>query len=246
MLGEVRGYSVWRCGRCQSLFVPRMVEASDEEYLAFYRVGERYHTEWMRRQGYLTYRERFEHDHTLGLGRMGRIFARMPCGPLLDIGCANGGFLLAAADYGYAAMGIDANASMMRYVAEEHGLLAAPCTFPGDRLWRAWVGQFRVVTMHDVLEHIRPFSAALAASWQLLLPGGLLVVDTPDATSDEALLLGCEWHHVKPEEHPVLFGQELLRALLDRAGFAVVKVEQPISGKMVFYATKRSTERKGV
>jgi SAM-dependent methyltransferase len=98
-------------------------------------------------------------------------------GRLLDVGCAHGWFLRAAARRGWRAIGIEPDPAMARR-AGEGGVAVRVGTFPealqaGDK--------FEVVAFNDVFEHLPDVHAALRAAAQALVPGGLLIVNLPDA-----------------------------------------------------------------
>jgi hypothetical protein len=73
--------------------------------------------------------------------------------------------------------------------------------------------------MFDVIEHVRDPLAWLVRARELLAPGGLLVIETGDAASAWARLLGRRWYFLDPPQHLWYFTGASLEALLARAGF---------------------------
>jgi SAM-dependent methyltransferase len=88
-------------------------------------------------------------------------------------------------------------------------------------------GQFGVVMMSQVLEHLLEPNQAINKVSGLLAPGGVLACAVPNFNSFLVKLLGtkdnaCLW----VPEHVNYFTEKGLRALVERNGFRVVKVEQ--------------------
>ena len=88
-------------------------------------------------------------------------------------------------------------------------------------------GEFGVVMMSQVLEHLLEPDQAIRKVSDLLLPGGVLACAVPNYDSFLVKLLGtkdnaCLW----VPEHVNYFTSEGLKALVERNGFRVAKVEQ--------------------
>jgi 2-polyprenyl-3-methyl-5-hydroxy-6-metoxy-1,4-benzoquinol methylase len=87
--------------------------------------------------------------------------------------------------------------------------------------------QFGVVMMSQVLEHLLEPDQAISKVSAMLAPGGVLACAVPNYDSFLVKLLGtkdnaCLW----VPEHVNYFTVEGLRALVERNGFSVMKVEQ--------------------
>jgi 2-polyprenyl-3-methyl-5-hydroxy-6-metoxy-1,4-benzoquinol methylase len=99
---------------------------------------------------------------------------------ILDIGCANGGLLRALRDLGWAnVVGIDPSAACVENTSRLHGIEA----------YVAWLsaipvglGQFDCVILSHVLEHVSSLQSAAHSLGDLVRPGGIAYVETPDAT----------------------------------------------------------------
>lgn len=88
-------------------------------------------------------------------------------------------------------------------------------------------GQFGIVMMSQVLEHLLEPDHAISKVSGLLAPGGVLACAVPNYDSFLVKLLGtrdnaCLW----VPEHVNYFTENGLRALVERNGFQVVKMEQ--------------------
>jgi 2-polyprenyl-3-methyl-5-hydroxy-6-metoxy-1,4-benzoquinol methylase len=159
--------------------------------------------------------------------------ARKPLvgGGFLDIGCAFGYALEVAIEEGMHAYGVDVSAHATN---EAHGRglrVDRGDTNTAARIV-AKVGAMRLITSWDVIEHLPDPETHLRVLWNLLEPGGILSVITPDRSSLLARLFGTGWiEYQKPEEHIYFFRRDDLRALLDRTGF--ILAAESTAGKYV-------------
>ncbi len=99
-----------------------------------------------------------------------------PSGTLLDLGCAYGYLVLAAAQRGYRAWGADISSYALVQEADAKPRMARADL---SRLPFA-TGAGDAVTLFDVLEHLHNPLAALQEAVRVLSPEGLLVGTTPD------------------------------------------------------------------
>ncbi|MBC7101624.1 MAG: class I SAM-dependent methyltransferase [Parvibaculum sp.] len=86
----------------------------------------------------------------------------------------NGSFALAAEEFGYRALGIDISAEGVEF-AVSRGANARNLDF----LTYNFNQKFDIVTMWDVVEHLREPARFLVRAGALLNPGGILVIKTP-------------------------------------------------------------------
>lgn len=221
MLGERDGRWVGMCKQCgliRTLAIP-------ENYSTLYTEGTTYHEQ---RIGHVAYKERADHDYGVARRRWKRHLGQIR---ILDVGCANGGFLKYVRKQGAVAEGLELNPGMAAFAEKYSG-----CRVHTD--WSTVQGFFDMITYHDVLEHIEDPLQELLNVWCYLTREGLLVLDTPDASDSRFKELGMAWHHMKPQEHLYFYTEKSLKALLKRAGFNVEAVERPIQGKIVIYARR--------
>lgn len=141
-------------------------------------------------------------------------------GALLDVGCALGFFLAAARRRGWDVHGVDVSAHAAAYAREHLGLDVRAGTIEEAGFAPA---SFDAVTMWDVVEHLPDPVSTLREARQLLRPGGILALSTPDAGSWPARMTGARWMGYKlAEEHLYYFDRQTLRLALDAAGLEVV------------------------
>ena len=80
--------------------------------------------------------------------------------------------------------------------------------------------------MFHVLEHLIDPGMALAYARELLLPGGSLILQVPNAASYQARLFGARWYGLDVPRHLINFTPKSLALLLDRAGFKYQLVQR--------------------
>jgi len=143
-----------------------------------------------------------------------------PPGRLLDVGCALGFFLQQAQRQGWGVAGVDVSSYAVEYVKKHIG-----CEVYCGELDTTYYpeGTFDVVTMWDVIEHMRDPFVQLSHCHHVLRAGGILALSTPDISSLVARMTGPRWMGFKlADEHLHYFSRSTLRQLLGRAGFELV------------------------
>jgi 2-polyprenyl-3-methyl-5-hydroxy-6-metoxy-1,4-benzoquinol methylase len=144
-------------------------------------------------------------------------------GRLLDFGCGGGSFLKTMADRGWEVTGLDASESAVQHVRDRLGLSALVGTLPHSDLRP---GSFDVVTMWHSLEHVHRPLTLLREAYRLLVPGGKLIVATPNIRSLPYCAFGTSWFGLDLPRHLTHFAPETLREMLDTAGFRSGPVRQ--------------------
>jgi SAM-dependent methyltransferase len=137
---------------------------------------------------------------------------------LLEVGCSAGAGLAAAVECGWEAEGVEISAPAADTARHRPGVRAVYCGRVQDLPLPA--ARYDAVVLFDVIEHIDPPQPTLAALHRLLVPGGVLLMVTPDAGSFSARMMGAAWVHLFIE-HVILFSRRALRQALESAGFSV-------------------------
>jgi SAM-dependent methyltransferase len=139
-------------------------------------------------------------------------------GRYLDVGCGSGGSLGLARALGWRVAGIEmdeaAAALARRFTDELHvgDILTAPFA----------PGRYDVVTAFHVLEHVPDPVAVARRMLHWLAPGGLLIVEVPNAGGLGARLFGGAWSGLELPRHLSHFTPETLERVIDKAGGRIV------------------------
>ncbi len=144
-----------------------------------------------------------------------------PGARLLDVGCANGEFLLQMQALGWEVEGLDVDEASLSQ-ARAAGLLVHAGALASAALPPS---SFDAITMSHVLEHVPDPHETLRAAHGLLRPGGVLWIATPNAWSLSRRRYGRDWLSWDPPRHLAVYTTEAVRGMLRDAGFATV--EQP-------------------
>ncbi len=140
---------------------------------------------------------------------------------LLDVGCGFGGFVEVMRERGWDAEGVDPSQAAVDAATRKgrRVRLGTLESLPTD------VGPFDAVTRFYVLEHLPDPMAALRKAFDLLLPGGVLVIRVPHTTPIVRLLapvgLGRELYD--PPFHLYDFAPAVLQEMLRRTGFGEIR-----------------------
>jgi 2-polyprenyl-3-methyl-5-hydroxy-6-metoxy-1,4-benzoquinol methylase len=147
----------------------------------------------------------------------------VPAGRLLDIGCAYG-FFLQEARHHFDVAGIELAAEAAAH-GRRNGLDVV--TGVADAPTLARLGQFDVVTMFDVIEHLPEPGDVLAVAARHLRPGGVMVITTGDFASLPARVMGPKWRLMTPPQHLWFFTREAIRAMAESAGLTLIDFARP-------------------
>lgn len=136
---------------------------------------------------------------------------------LLDVGAYIGVFVEVARTYGWQAFGVEPSTWAVE-VGQRRGIPI----LPGTQAQLLAQGQrYDLITMWDVIEHFGDPLAELNLSYQLLNPGGYIVIHTMDINSLTARLMGSRWPWLM-EMHIHYFSQKTMAAMLKKCGFKLI------------------------
>ncbi len=142
-----------------------------------------------------------------------------PRGRLLDVGCAEGTFLVVAREAGYDVAGVEISAEA---AARARSVSGAPVHAGTLADLPRPHHPYDAATLWDVLEHTTDPGDVLARTAGVLRPGGILALTVPDPDGLAGRAMGRWWFgYAKVREHPVFFRRATLRSALRRAGFEV-------------------------
>lgn len=142
-------------------------------------------------------------------------------GKILDIGCATGVFLNSMKKHGWECYGVEPSDFASDYAINRfdlnvfHGYLE-------DGLFENNV--FDVITLWDVFEHLPEPVETLHIISKILKPGGLLVINTPNANSWERKIFRKYWVGWEVPRHYHIFTPKTITELLSNSGFNVISL----------------------
>jgi SAM-dependent methyltransferase len=135
---------------------------------------------------------------------------------LLDVGSSYGLMLDEARSRGYEVLGIELSSAGARHT---RGVLNAPVIEASLETADLSPGSFDAIVMTDVFEHLDDPVAALTRGAELLAPGGVLLLTTPDPSSLTARIAGRRWWSYLLA-HRCLVPRATMRELLRAHGLA--------------------------
>ena len=222
------GYGdLYRCASCGSVAQPSLPEG--EELRALYRR--------MRDDAYL---EEEAGRRRTARRLLGMVEKQVRPGRLLEAGCGHGLLLDEARARGWQTLGLDlspAAAAHARDVLELDVREVALQEFSGD-------AGFDAVLLVDVIEHFDDPGDALARCTDLLAPGGVLLIATPDPASRVARLAGPRWWGYL-RAHALLLPRERMRRMLEERGLRLVASRPLVRTFSARYWFSGASERGG-
>ncbi len=228
-LGERDGYQIVQCDQCQLRQVANLPDdAALDRYYANWHMNDKYAAQ-ARKKVWRWLGKLIRARLTLGLGRF------------LDVGC-NAGFACEAARHlGFAATGIELSAETIS---------AARNIFPECQFAHQSVEDhakngalYDLVLCSEVIEHLNQVHGFLDALGQLVRPGGLLILTTPDGDAYPEAAEFVAWQDANPPQHLVWFRRKHLLDQMERRGFSLAwqqKTRKP-SLRLVFRKSGETT-----
>jgi len=141
-----------------------------------------------------------------------------PGARLLDVGFGSGEFMKLALRVGWKVSGVDPDP-----VAVGNALAAGLDVRQGDiTAFEAEMGQFDVVTLSHVIEHVHEPVETIGHAYRLLKPGGLLYIDTPNIDAYGHREFRESWRGLEIPRHLVMFNWDSVAKLLIQSGFREV------------------------
>ena len=142
----------------------------------------------------------------------------------LDVGCSSGAFMYVAGRMGVACEGVEP--------AEQAALAARSA---GLNVHHGFVEQtalpenaYDVITLFEVIEHLKDPATLLSACHSLLKTGGLMVIRTANTDSWTVRWMKERWHYFDIHRHGghiSFFNPESMTALARQTGFRVIRLD---------------------
>ena len=196
-----------QCNHCGHVYTnPRW---SEDEILEVYTTVQDDIYEEEREGRVLTFERHLDHlEKLVGAGNGRR---------LLDVGAYIGVFVEVATKAGWDAQGIEPSSWAVQ-VANRQGINVKQGTLEDSSFQNS---HFDVITMWDVIEHLAQPKSDTAKAFDLLKPGGHLVIHTMDIDSQIARLMGKRWPWLM-DMHLHYFSKESLGRMLKDLGYDLI------------------------
>lgn len=221
--------SLVRCRKCGHYFLSEFSEEFEEDLYRYYLrysglPGEDVYKS-LNTEGYVTW--------------FNRISRRYNVESLLDVGCGKGDLLWALQDRVPNVKGIDLSGSAIS-VAKDNGLNAEVLDFFDSSIDR---DRYDVISMYELIEHVSSPIEFISRSFDLLNPGGLLFITTPNFKSLDQRVLGSRWDAIHAEHISYFTVKSLLRIV--RSGpFDVVSVRTDNVSEQLLRSVSRQVSMK--
>ena len=236
---ETRTYR--RCSKCGMVYMA-FTTIEDKKY------QKAYFFEDYKKQYGKTYEEDFESIKAQGLRRVGVIkgLTGTRGETLLDIGCAYGPFLAAAADNGLNPFGTDIAEDAVTYVQQKLKYPAVCSAFPEiDTAEEFGISQFDVVTMWYVIEHFKDLGSVLRKVSSLVKKGGVFAFSTPSGEGISAVSDKDHFYEISPTDHYTVWEPGRADSILRKFGFKVERIVSTGHHPERFPSIKKSGAKPG-
>jgi ubiquinone/menaquinone biosynthesis C-methylase UbiE len=209
----------YRCSSCHSLFIANRLTSKNilKHYSQEYFEAKSYSV--IKRRGYSSYKESQNNLDKNFTKKLDLIRKLVSSGDLLDAGAAYGFFLRQSKEY-FNSTGLEISPFAISIAKKEFGLNInegniEKTNFPD--------GNFDLITMWDIIEHlVNPF-IAVKEVFRILKPGGFVFISTDDSANWLPRLFGRHWWAIGPPMHICHFSKQGILDLFNRVqGFDIV------------------------
>ena len=132
---------------------------------------------------------------------------------MLDVGCGLGQFVEVANRCGWKAEGLELSRGAVDF-ARRQGLPVRNLDFLSEEIEP---NSFDLVTLFEVIEHVPNPAEVLLRAGEVVRPGGLVYLTTPNFASLDRFVAGKDWKIIHPE-HLTYFTPHTLRTLVKKTG----------------------------
>jgi SAM-dependent methyltransferase len=144
---------------------------------------------------------------------------------LLDVGSGLGGFVQAATEAGYDAVGLDPSPDACSWAIVHNRLCHVGS-------WQDVVPSWDIITLHDVFEHLTRPDKCLRHLRSCLGIDGVLIIEMPEWNSPHQQEQGWDWRHIKPRSHLCLYSRESAEELFVRNQYHIRMFFRPLDGSL--------------
>jgi len=138
-------------------------------------------------------------------------------GSLLDIGCGTGNFLQAAKKGGWKTTGTEPDSEARNLAGKRVG----EAIFESINAPELQYGQYNIITMWHVLEHVHLLNETIDWLSQHLTPNGRIIIAVPNPQSADAASFSRFWAAYDVPRHLYHFTKDSMALLMKNHGFQV-------------------------
>ena len=208
---QVVELSIHRCNACKNIYLGRYNEEYvDDLYEYYQKYKGKSREELFSEQTKLSYRKvlNFISQHTSGRS-------------ILDVGCGKGDFVHTALSDGWNIQGIELARPAVE-IAQSFGLPVNQLDFFSEVIKPA---SYDVVTMFEVLEHLPDPVSFLRRAQNVVRPGGLVYLTTPNFRCVDRWILGLNWPVIHNEHLTYFTPGSLQAAIRERTNLTLLRSE---------------------
>ncbi|WP_207513413.1 class I SAM-dependent methyltransferase [Longitalea luteola] len=213
-------FEIWECSRCTMRFTQ---DAPQQDDIAAYYQSEDYISHSNTSKGlvnrlYLRVRERSLKNKR----KLVQSYTNAESMPrLLDVGCGIGAFMDHMRQFGWLVEGVEPSETARENAVKQYGLYV----YPPDKFFDNSFGDFDVITMWHVLEHVHLLNEYMDRLKELLRPQGTLFIAVPNYTSYDAGKYKEHWAAYDVPRHLYHFSPDSMRLLLEKHGLKLRAVK---------------------
>lgn len=143
---------------------------------------------------------------------------------LLEVGCGKGRFLEVARNAGYKVYGLEPSARSYALAHLRLGDVVAPAGLESIENAEGLKGQYDIIVLWHVLEHLLNPDEVLMRIRGLLAAEGKVLIAVPNFASYQAKIGKENWYHLDPPRHLHHFTPKSLKVFVERNDLSVERV----------------------
>lgn len=137
---------------------------------------------------------------------------------ILDVGCGTGWFLEVAKEKGFNSFGLELGRELAKFTSERLDIPVWNCELKDLKTET----KFDVITMFDLIEHVKDPAELILAAKQHLSNNGIIVIFTPHFDSLAIKVMKAESNLIMPAEHLSYFTEGSIKSLSALSGMELI------------------------